>query len=378
MYPALAVLQELNKSQEMFLEKPKVTPEMKTQKDSVLWIGGEDSMESELVKRAGIPFEAIPAAGVHGVGIKALPGNLFQLGKGYFAARKILLSYRPDVLFFTGGYVAIPMGLASRLFSGIKPRPRILLFIPDIEPGQALRALTFIADQIVVSTKAAKSYLPARKSITYTGYPVRKELLNWERDQSLSYFELQEDLPTLLVFGGSTGARSINEALLDSLPELLPEIQVLHVSGKRDWEEVRKRMDTLSHTLKGRYHTFPYLHEDMGAAMTAADLVLSRAGAAVLGEYPQFGLPAVLVPYPYAWQYQRTNAQYLVSHGGAVLLEDAELKDRLIPAVLDLIKNPEKLATMSNMMKSLATPNAANAIAEIIENTSSSRVDSRT
>jgi UDP-N-acetylglucosamine--N-acetylmuramyl-(pentapeptide) pyrophosphoryl-undecaprenol N-acetylglucosamine transferase len=324
-----------------------VTPEMKTQKDSVLWVGGEDSMESELVKRAGIPFEAIPAAGVHGVGVKALPGNLIKLGKGYLEARKIMARYRPDVLFFTGGYVAIPMGLASRLFSGTKLRPRILLFIPDIEPGQALRVLTYFADHITVSTKEARRYLPARKSITYTGYPVRKELISWERDQALSHFMLQEDIPTLLVFGGSSGARSINEALLDSLPGLLPEIQVLHVSGERDWEIVQQRLE-------------------------------SRAGAAILGEYPQFGLPSVLVPYPHAWRYQRTNAQYLVSRGGAVLLEDTDLKDQLIPVVFDLIKNPEKLKTMNRVLKSLAAPDAANAIAEIIKNFPSTNEDSRT
>lgn len=371
MYPALAVLQELNRSRDLYSENSMVTPKMNSQEDSVLWVGGEGSMESELVKRAGIPFEAIPAAGVHGVGVKALPGNLIELGKGYFAARNILFRYKPDVLFFTGGYVAIPMGLASRLFSRIRPRPRILLFIPDIEPGQALRALTYIADHITVSTDEARRHLPSRKTLTITGYPVRKELLNWERDQALSYFELKEDLPILLVFGGSTGARSINEALIGSLPELLAEIQVLHVSGQRDWEAVQRRIEFLPYELKSRYRTFPYLHEDMGAAMSVADLVLSRAGAAVLGEYPQFGLPAVLVPYPHAWRYQHTNAQYLVRRGGAILLEDADLKDRLIPVVLDLIKKPAMLAKMKYVMNSIVMPNAAMEIAEIIMNLSS-------
>jgi UDP-N-acetylglucosamine:LPS N-acetylglucosamine transferase len=105
----------------------------------------------------------------------------------------------------------------------------------------------------------------------------------------------------------------------------------------------------------------------MGAAMTIADLVISRAGAAVLGEYPHFGLPAILVPYPHAWRYQLTNAQYLVHHGGAILLEDAKLGEKLIPEVLNLIFNRQRLEEMNQAMKSAATPDAATKIAGILQ-----------
>jgi UDP-N-acetylglucosamine--N-acetylmuramyl-(pentapeptide) pyrophosphoryl-undecaprenol N-acetylglucosamine transferase len=108
-----------------------------------------------------------------------------------------------------------------------------------------------------------------------------------------------------------------------------------------------------------RYHAYPYLHEQMGAALAAADLALSRAGASALGEYPLFGLPAVLVPYPHAWRYQKVNADYLVRHAAAVLLEDEKLSDRLLPTIMDLLNQPKKLASMRAAMQQLAHPQAA-------------------
>lgn len=327
-------------------------------------------MEADLVTRAGIPFQAIPAAGVHGVGLRTLPSNLIKLSKGTMAARKILSDYKPDTLFFTGGYVAVPVGFAARVFLDRRSRPRTLLFIPDIEPGQALKTLTHIADHIAVVTKDTEKYLPNRNSISCTGYPVRQELMGWARDQALEQFNLSSDLPVLLVFGGSTGARSINRALLDALPELLPEIQVLHVSGSRDWDEVDQYQTAVPSELRERYRAYPYLHEEMGAALTVADLVVSRAGAAVLGEYPYFGLPAILVPYPHAWRYQHINADYLIRHGGAILLEDADLGDKLVPEVLNLITNSQRLEEMRQAMQSTRTPDAATKIARILQSLS--------
>lgn len=367
MYPALTVLKELDRLYELRSEISSGSARTASQELKVLWVGGEGGMEADLVMRAGIQFEAIPAAGVHGVGLRALPGNLVKLCKGTMMARRIIKRFSPGTLFFTGGYVAIPVGLAVRMFIGRKSRPHTLLFIPDIEPGQALKALTHIADHIVVTTEESKEYLPARKPVNCTGYPVRQELKDWDRDRSLKHFELRSDLPILLVFGGSTGARSINRALLDALPTLLQEIQVLHVSGTRDWDEVDQRRKSIPSELQGRYRAYPYLHEEMGAAMVIADLVVSRAGAAILGEYPQFGLPAILVPYPYAWRYQHNNADYLVRHGGAIILEDAELGDKLIPEVLGLILNSQRLEEMQRAMRSAATPDAATKIARILQ-----------
>ncbi|HEX2697742.1 MAG TPA: glycosyltransferase, partial [Anaerolineales bacterium] len=120
----------------------------------------------------------------------------------------------------------------------------------------------------------------------------------------------------------------------------------------------------LTSAQKTRYQAFPYLHEKMGAALAAGDLVIARAGASTLGEFPFFSLPAILVPYPHAWRYQEVNADYLAERGAAIMLEDGLLQTRLLKVVKDLLENPHKLEAMQNAMKSLRHPQAAQAIAE--------------
>ncbi len=349
MYPALAVLQHLMN------EHPEVEP---------LWVGGAGGMEGDLVRRAGVPFESIPAAGVHGVGMRQLPGNLRRLGGGVLASRRILRRFRPQALFFTGGYVAVPMALAAR---SVRPRPRILLYVPDIEPGLALKTLARFADHIALTTPDSRTFFPRRARLTVTGYPIRPELTSWERSAARAHFGLQPETPVLLVFGGSQGARSINRALVRRLPDLLPEVQVLHISGQRDWEEVQAATRDLPPEQAARYRLHAYLHgEEMGAALAAADLTLSRAGASSIGEFPFFGLPAILVPYPYAWRYQQVNAAYLQRHGAAVILPDAELEARLASTVLTLARAPERLAAMRAAMQRLSTPQAARNIGQLL------------
>ena len=149
---------------------------------------------------------------------------------------------------------------------------------------------------------------------------------------------MHEDKPVLLVTGGSRGARSINQAVLQHLPFLLELAQVIHISGQLDWPTVETAANSLSGTNRRDYHAFPYLHEEMGAALAVADLVLSRAGASSLGEYPLLGLPAVLVPYPHAWRYQKVNADYLASRGAAIVLDDSRLNEELPAVAAELLK----------------------------------------
>ena len=316
-------------------------------------------MEEELVQRQGIPYESIPAAGVHGVGWRALPGNLTRIARGVKRSGEILRRFRPDALFFTGGYVAVPMALAGRYLPS-------LLYVPDIEPGMALKTLAHFSADIAVTAEDSRRFFPEGKSVSVTGYPVRPELAVWTREEARKVFALEEDRPTLFVFGGSKGARSINRALFAHLPALLDFAQIIHVSGKLDWEETLSVREGLSEAHAARYHAFDYLHEEMGAALAAADLVVSRAGASTLGEFPLFGVPAILVPYPYAWRYQKVNAAYLRSRGAAEILEDETLAETLLPAVRALLEDEEKRAAMSQSMKALAQPNAAEKIGEIL------------
>lgn len=341
-YPALAVLQRLAKDVE------------------VLWVGGEGGMEADLVKRSGVPYTAIPAAGVHGVGLRTLPGNLLRLARGVAASRRILGQFHPDVILFTGGYVAVPMAVAAR-------RTPILLYVPDIEPGLALKTLARFAHTIAITTEASKTYFSAKARTLITGYPTRQELGTWDRSQAREKLNLRPDLPVLLVSGGSKGARSINRALFGALPGLLPTVQVLHISGTLDWAEVETAKASLPAELASNYHAYSYLHEEMGAAFASADLTICRAGASTLGELPLFGLPAILVPYPYAWRYQRVNASYLVEKGAAQMITDDLLAEQLLPTVQTLLQNPGKLAEMRRAMQSLSHPQAAQHLAELIQ-----------
>lgn len=350
-YPALAVLQALG-----------------NEGTQVLWVGSLGGMEADLVKRAGIPFKAIPAAGVHGVSWRTLPGNLLQLARGYLAARKVLAGFRPQVLFFTGGYVAVPVALAG-------PRIPTVVYVPDIEPGLALKLVSRFADRIALTLEASRSFFRQPGRAAVTGYPTRSALAIWDAARGRALLDLDPTLPTLLVFGGSKGARSINQALLPSLPDLLADIQVVHISGQLDWPRVQSAQQTLAPDHAARYRAFPYLHEEMGAALAAADLAVSRAGASVLGEFPLFGLPAVLVPYPYAWRYQQVNARALADRGAAVIVADADLPGEFINVVRGLLSDQPRLQAMQLAMRGLARPEAAVDIAGLIRAVAESAPD---
>ena len=318
-------------------------------------------MEKELVRRLGIPFKGIPAAGVHGVGLVRLPGNIIRLLNGVSRSHQILQEFHPDCILFTGGYVAAPMAIAAR-------RCPSLLFVPDIEPGLALKFLARKARVIALSANDSKVFFPHRVNLKVTGYPVREDLQDWTRNKAAKTLHLKSSDPVLLILGGSKGARSINRAVMSVLEELLERWQIVHVTGQLDWKEIQSQAKKISPKLQNHYHVFPYLHEEMGAALASADLVVSRAGASTLGEYPFFGLPAVLVPYPYAWRYQKVNTDYLVKHKAAIMIRDEELGTRLLPVISELAADPKRMVSMQKAMKKMAKPRAANDIADLLSN----------
>ena len=240
-----------------------------------------------------------------------------------------------------------------------------LLYVPDIEPGLALKFLARFADRIALTTTDSRKYFPRQERLVVTGYPLRADLKDWSREKAAQYLGLSADFPILLIFGGSKGARSINMAVLQQLRALLEKFEVIHLTGELDWQTVKAEHGRLPEELAARYHALPYLHE-MGAALSAADLVVSRAGASCLGEFPLFGLPAILVPYPHAWRYQKVNADYLTRRGAAITLEDHRLDQDLVVTLNVLLENPNKLKAMRAAMFELSHPRAAEKIASIL------------
>ena len=314
-------------------------------------------MEADLVNRAGLPFRAIHGAGVHGVGWR-LPLNALGLLRGLAEALGLMRAYQPDAVFVTGGFITAPVAVAAWL-----SRVPVLVYLPDIEPGLAVKLIARLARRIAVTVADSREFFRGRAAdVIVTGYPTRPELGTVSRAEAQAALGLEAGRPVLLVTGGSRGARSINRAVFQALPDWLKDYQVVHLSGQLDWQEVEQARAALPTEQLARYHAYPFLHE-MGQALAAADLVVSRAGASALGEYPLFGLPAVLVPYPYAWRYQKVNADYLAQRGAAVRLNDEGLPAKLAGEVRALLDDPARLAGMRAAARAAAQPGAAGRIA---------------
>lgn len=274
--------------------------------------------------------------------------------RGLWQALLAMRRFRPDALLVTGGYVCVPVALAAWI-----RRCPILIYLPDLEPGLAIRALSRLATRVAVSFDVARDFFPARK-VVVSGYPVRSRLLDANKDRSRKTLGLPQEGKVLLVFGGSQGSHSINLAVADALEDLLRFCWVVHISGALDWPWLEEKREGLSPGLRERYHLHDYLHEEMIEALAAADLALARAGAATLGELPARGLPGILVPYPYAGAHQERNADYLMDRGAATKVHDRDLTgDKLLETVRPILKDGDRLVEMSEKARGLSRHDAA-------------------
>lgn len=361
-YPALSVAQTVIRDWRLEIGPVNAQLPVSSLQSPLLWIGGIGGMEARLVQRAGLPFRAIHGGGIHGVGWQ-LPRNAVQLIRGLLEALGLVRAYQPNAVLVTGGFITVPVALAAWL-----RRVPVLVYLPDIEPALAVNVISRVARRIAVTVAQSREYFRGRADrVVVTGYPVRPELAALAanpaaRAQARAHFGLAPDTPTVLVTGGSRGARSLNRAVAAALADWLRDFAVIHLTGELDWPEVEAARSALPEALQQRYHAFPFLHE-MGLALAAADLVVSRAGASALGEYPLFGLPAILVPYPFAWRYQKVNASHLAGRGAAVWLNDEDLAARLQTEVRGLLNDPARLAAMRAAARLAAVPDAAGRLA---------------
>jgi undecaprenyldiphospho-muramoylpentapeptide beta-N-acetylglucosaminyltransferase len=322
---------------------------------SLSFVGSVDGFERPLMAEAGIPFahyDEVRAGPLVGVSPLRMLWSMVQLAIGTLQALWLVGRRRPKSLLLTGGWVGLPVALAAWLW-----RVPILIFLPDIEPGASIRGLRRFARRIALTVADSKTYFPTQDTVV-TGYPLRRQMREATREAAIRHFGLDPARKTLLVFGGSRGARAINYALLDALPVLLEDgLQVIHVTGTLDWPDIEARRKALADVT--HYHAFPYLHQEMGLAMAGADVVVSRSGASVLGEFPLYGLAAILIPYPHAWRYQKVNADYLAERGAAVRLDEADMKALLVDTIRSILNDPARLATMGAASRALAMPDGA-------------------
>lgn len=322
----------------------------------VAFVGAERA-EAELVPAAGYALHRLrvvgidrrnPARAARAVGLAALataraPALLRRLG--------------PDVVLGGGGYVAGPAGLAAALL-GVP----LALSEADSHMGLANRMLSPLARRIFLAFPPDGGDPGRSDRVLLTGRPIPAGTLGADREAARKRFGLPSDRPCLLVFGGSLGARSLNEAAIEAFARPARELSVLHACGRRDYELLSVRLAELGSPSHYRLH--PYI-EPFADALAAADLAAARSGGSIF-ELAAAGLPAVLVPYPHAaGDHQSANARWMVRGGAATMVTDSELdSDRLAREVADLLTDPARLDRMARAARALARPDAADRIAE--------------
>lgn len=324
-----------------------------------LFIGAENRMEMEKVPAAGYPIVGLPVSGFNRKSLLKNFSVVIRLGKSLLKARRTVKTFRPDVAVGVGGYASGPtLKMANRL--GIPT----LLQEQNSYAGVTNKLLAQKAAKICVAYDNMGRYFPQDK-IILTGNPVRQDLFNGEnkREEALLYFGLNPDKKTILVVGGSLGARTINESIAGGLNTIAEQsdIQVIWQTGKSYIHEAQKVL--------GEKGDVPVYVTDflsrMDLAYAVADVIVSRAGASSISEFCLLGKPVVLVPSPnVAEDHQTKNAMALVEKNAALMVKDAEAREKLISTVLNLIKDKGQMNLLSQNVLKLAQHNSARRIAE--------------
>ncbi len=336
----------------------------------ILYLGSDDGLETQLVPAAGFRIATVKAGKLQRyVSLKTVKG-VVRVPIGMAQAVKIVREFHPDAAFTSGGYVAVPAGLAAKL-NGTP----LLLHQQDVPPNLSNKLIAPLATRISVAFADSQRYFPARKTLLL-GNPIRQEILAVRQQpvaEARAVLGFDPALPLLLVTGGSQGARYLNNVTVRALPTLLRQCQVLQISGQKLFAETQQQADEviaqLDSTLKSRYRLVPYLSEEMPLALQAAEIVICRAGAATLSELAILGKPSILVPLPPALgsSPQEINAQTFARAQAA----DVVRNDDLTPTSLQehiqtLLQTPGRLQQMEQALQQFARPTATQDIAAAV------------
>jgi UDP-N-acetylglucosamine--N-acetylmuramyl-(pentapeptide) pyrophosphoryl-undecaprenol N-acetylglucosamine transferase len=332
--PALAIAQQLKKQFDT----------------EVLFIGTARGIETRLVPQAGFPLELIQVGALKNVSLMTRAKTMFDLPRAIGASSRMLTDFDPEVVIGVGGYASGPAMVAA-----IRRRLPTLAFEPNVVPGFANRMIARWVSAAAVHFEETCKYFPHCR---VTGVPVRSAFFSIPIKNS--------GTPTLLVFGGSQGARAINQAMIESLAGLrtnIPGIHIIHQTGQRDYDRVLGAYQQSG--ISGEVHKFI---DDMPEMFGRADLIVCRSGASTVGEITAAGKPAIFVPFPAAADdHQNFNARALERAGAAVVVEESDLGAAyLVETVSALIGDFGRLQTMSEAARSLAHPTAVEEIAEMV------------
>jgi len=320
----------------------------------VLFIGTERKVDKTALADLGFETTTIKSQGIKGRNIIGVAGALLQQPLALWQAGRVIRRFKPDLVFGVGGYVTGPVLLAARLL-GVTT----CIHEQNSIPGLANRLLGHIVDRIFVSLPGSEKYFPAAKTVL-SGNPVRDDIIKGSREAKPESVTKQ---PTLLILGGSQGARRLNSLMLEAaatcLTGLSPQPRIIHQTGEHDEEQVRARYEELG--ISARVQPF---FRDMREIYSQADLVISRAGATTLAELTVFRKPAILVPYPYAADnHQEINGRYLVDAGAGRMFRQEELTgEKLGLEIEKILTDRELMEKMAANSGRIARPEATEVI----------------
>ncbi len=326
----------------------------------ILFIGAEGRMEMQRVPEAGYKIIGLPVAGFDRKRLWKNVSVVMKLLKSQWKARSIIKEFNPQVAVGVGGYASGPT-LKTAGMMGIPT----LIQEQNSYAGVTNKLLAKKANKICVAYDHMEKFFPQEK-IMMTGNPVRQDLLEKKvsREEALQTFYFDKDKKTLLVLGGSLGAKTINESLLNNLAFIKshPEIQIIWQTGKIYFQQIQEALKKEA-KIDNLYVTD--FIKDMNVAYAAADLIVSRAGAGSISEFCLLSKPVILIPSPnVAEDHQTKNAMALVEKEAAVYIKDSEANDKLLPTALEIILNEDKLNSMSEKITTLALPDSAAIIAK--------------
>lgn len=341
-----------------------------------LYVGAGTGIEAKLVRAAGLRFKGIAAGKYrrfhqlqlrHKVAnmsstVRNIP-DLFRVLRGVWQSRKIIKEYDPDIIFIKGGFVGLPVGIAARTLGY-----PFVVHESDMVAGLTNKILSRWAQKVAVGFPAEKYGDWRKDKLVYTGSPIRAIISRSHRLEGIKHFKLNPDKPVVLILGGSSGARRINDAIVDCLEELLKLSQLIHVAGEGEIERVKFDTRGLDPTLAKNYILAAYLSDDIGMALEAADVVISRAGANTLAELALLKKPTILIPNPYlVGGHQTLNAQVLARAGAVrIITEDRLNPPTLIREVGLVVESEKERDDLAKKIGEFAVPDADERLAKVI------------
>jgi UDP-N-acetylglucosamine--N-acetylmuramyl-(pentapeptide) pyrophosphoryl-undecaprenol N-acetylglucosamine transferase len=326
----------------------------------ILFVGALGKMEMEKVPKAGYQIVGLPIAGFNRSNMLANISFPLKLIKSLWKGMQILRTFKPDIAIGVGGFASGPtLRMANML--GIKT----LIQEQNSYAGITNKILSKKAEKVCVAYPNMDKFF-AKEKIVFTGNPVRNDLINSsiKKEEAKAYFGLETDRKTILIVGGSLGALSINKGIANGMQSLLnSDLQIIWQTGKTFIDQAKELVDSL---FTRRVFVSDFIYE-MGQAYSAADLVVSRAGALSVSELSLAGKASILIPYPFAAEdHQTQNALSLSSQNAAFLVKDAEISEKLIDSIIELSENEGRLRILSENIVKFAKPYAAKEIVEEI------------